>query len=127
MGPSHFIIPIGFTDPAKSEIQGRQNPLVRTDSSHTEILKLSVAVHSQKEAAGKIKSKNIVILDSYFDTEIVSKNVLRIDIPGQGTYIETARINHRSVTILDKDTTRMLCCYIYCIHYTLPVYFGLFW
>ena len=95
MGPSHFIIPIGFTDPAKSEIQGRQNPLVRTDSSHTEIFKLSVAVHSQKEAAGKIKSKNIVILDSYFDTEIVSKNVLRLDIPGQGTYIQTARINHR--------------------------------
>ena len=54
------------------------------------------------------KSKNIVILDSYFDTEIVSKNVLCLDIPGQGTYIETARINHRSVTILDKDTTRML-------------------
>ena len=56
MGPSHFIIPIGFTDPTKSEIQGRQNPLVRTDSSHTEIFKLSVAVQSQKEAAGKIKS-----------------------------------------------------------------------
>ena len=73
MGPSHFIIPIGFTDPAKSEIQGRQNPLVRTDSSHTEILKLSVAVHSQKEAAGKLKDKNIVICEKLHEAFIAEQ------------------------------------------------------
>ena len=70
MGPSHFIILIGFTDPAKSEIQGRQNPLVRTDSSHTEIFKLSVAIlqfiHKKRIDIRFIESKNNVILDSYF-------------------------------------------------------------
>ena len=87
MGPSRFIILIGFTDPAKSEIQGRQNPLVRTDSSHTEIFwSCNLAIHSQEENRF-IESKNNVILSSYFEPKIVSKNVLRLDIPGQGTYI----------------------------------------
>ena len=89
MGPSHFIILIGFTDPAKSEIQGRQNPLVRTDSSHTEIFKLLVATLQfiHKKRIGLLNPRIMEFSIRIFSLKIVSKNVLCLDIPGQGTYI----------------------------------------